>query len=479
MAVTRRRDLTEAEEQAFSRMLRVIRTKMSRNRLRTQYHDSKKTLDKIGFSIPPHMRDFQTVIGWAEKTVSVPARRIKPEGFALAGRTSGLLTEAASVVEAVHAYNTEKMAIRSSLQHSVSFVFTTPGDEDLGEPEVVITARTALEATAEVDPRSGKVTAALEVTGTNEFLLYLPGKVLKIELGNYAYIVSRESTYAHNRVMCVPYIWGQTLERPFGYSRITRPLMGFIDSGVRTMLRQETNAEFYGAPQRALLGAEEEHFTNEKGERITPLDALIGGVWGLPYTRDEETGDLLKPTLQQLQQATFTPHGEMLRGTAMQVSGETSIPVNYLGVIHDNPASADAIRATEADLISVVEDALPSLANSRVELLRNVVAVQQGKWTPAMETELKSVTAYFRDPGTITKSEQADSAVKYASVFPTGDPEVAMELYGLSRQQIQRNLAYMKKQQAQQTLTAMLGSPTQVPPTGEKPALESTVAEDA
>lgn len=472
MAVNTNRDLRPDEEQTFNRMLHTIRAKARRNKLRTSYHDSKKTLDKIGFSIPPHMQDFQTVIGWAEKAVSVPARRIKPEGFTIPGRTSNLLNEAASVLEENHVANIERMAIRSSLQHSVAFVFTTKGDVAAGEPEVIVSARTALEATAEADPRSGKIVAALEITGSNEFLMYFPGKVLKIELGSYSYIVTREYTTPERRVMCQPYIWGQTLERPFGYSRISRPLMGYIDGGVRTMLRQETNAEFYGAPQRALLGAEEEHFTNSKGERITPLDALIGGVWALPYTRDEETGDLVKPTLQQLQQATFAPHGEMLRGIAMQVSSETSIPVNYLGVIHDNPASADAIRATESDLISVVEDALPGYATARVDLLRNVASVQQGEWTDAMETELKQATAYFRDPGTVTKSEQADSAVKYVTAFPNGDPEVAMELYGLSRQQIQRNLAYMRKQQAQQALTALLGNPTQTEPAGTQPALE-------
>jgi hypothetical protein len=468
-----RRDLLPVEGDTFSRMLSTIRAKARRNKLRTSYHDSKKTLDKIGFSIPPHMQDFQTVIGWADKAVSVPSRRIRPEGFTLPGRSSGLLQEAAAIMEANHAATVERMAIRSSLQHSVAFVFTTKGEPDLDEPEVVITARTALEATAEIDPRSGKVTAALEIIGTSEFLMYLPGKVMKIELGNYAYQVTREYTTPTRRVMCQPYVWGKTLERPFGYSRISRPLMGYIDGGVRTMLRQEVNAEFYGAPQRALLGAEKEHFIDENGKRISPLDALIGGVWALPYTRDDETGDLLKPTLQQLTQASFQPHGEMLRLIASQVSSETSIPVSYLGVIHDNPASADAIRATEADLISVVEDELPAIADSRCELLRNVASVQQGEWTPAMDKELKGLTSYFRDPGTITKAEQADATVKYVTAFPNGDPEVAMELYGLTRQQIARNMAHMKKMNAQQSLTALLGNPTQTEPTGERPALEA------
>lgn len=451
------RPLSEDEALVFSRMRGTVFAKARRNRLRSDYFDAKKKLDKIGFSIPPHMHDFQVAIGWASKAVKVPARRVRPDGFTL-GRESGLLAKVEEVFADNYFAAVERMAVEASLQHSVSFVFVTPGDTDEGEPGVIVTARTALEATAEVDDRTNRVQRALEVVSRKKNLLYLKGLTLRLELLEGKWFVTREYKGVGNRVTCTPYVWGRSLDRPFGYSRISRPLMGYIDSGVRTMLRQETNAEFYSSPQRALLGAEEEHFTDAKGNRVSPLDALIGGVWALPNTRDEETGDLVTPKLQQLSQATMQPHGDMLRTIGLMVSSETSIPVGYLGIIHDNPSSADAIRASEADLISVVEAELPSIGASRVDLARNVAAVVEGAWTPGMEAELSGLQAHFQDPGTPSKAAQADAALKYTQTFPEGDPEVAMELYGLTRLQIERNLAYQRRSSAGDSLAALLGA---------------------
>lgn len=463
MAQNTNRRMTDEESKVFHRLLQTIRVKCNRNTLRTSYRDSKKRLEKVGFSIPPHMHDFQSVLGWADKAVKTPARRIKPDGFTLP-RASTLLEQIEETMASQHIANVERMAVEASLLHSVSFVFTSTGDVAAGEPKAIVVARTALEATCEVDPRTFKTTFALEVVGFKKYNLYLPGKVLTLELENGEYRVKRIANGIPRRVMCTPYIWGRSLERTFGYSRVTRPLMGYIDAGVRTMLRQEVNAEFYGAPQRALLGAEREHFENSKGERIDPLEALIGGIWALPSTRDEETGDLVKPTLEQFAQATFTPHSEMLKSIALQVSSETSIPVGYLGVIHDNPTSADAIRASEADLISVVEAELPSYGAARVDVAYNVAAVLNDGWTDAMERDLRGLQSHFRDPGTSTKAEQADAGLKYVQTFPEGDPEVAMERYGLTKLEIDRNLAYMKKQRATQSTADLLLAVQPAPP---------------
>ena len=91
------RELTEEESKAFSRMLQTIRTKRQRNMLRSAYNDSKKRLDKMGFSIPPHMRDFESALGWPNKAVKVPARRWKPEDFT-STRTSELIDDVREIM---------------------------------------------------------------------------------------------------------------------------------------------------------------------------------------------------------------------------------------------------------------------------------------------------------------------------------------------------------------------------------------------
>lgn len=470
------RDLNKEQNATFQRLLQTIRTKERRNKLRLEYLEQKKRLDNIGFSIPPHMQDFAAVLGWANKAVTVPARRVRPEGFHLA-RPSELLSRVEEIMAEEYVASLENQTVEAAGALSVGFMFVSPGDIAAGEPEVIFSARTATEATCEVDYRTNKTTAALEVLSRREFLLYLPGETFRIELDQGIYKATARYAGIAGRVMCTPYVWRRTLTRGFGYSRISRALMDFTDMGVRTMLRQEVNAEFYGAPQRVLLGAEESHFRNSKGERISPLQALIGGVWALPDTRDDETGDLVRPKLEQLQQATMQPHGEMLRDIAMQVSSETSIPVNYLGIIHDNPSSADAIRASESDLVSVVEAELPSIGAARTNVARDVAAILEGQWTVGMERELRGLKSYFRDPGISTKSEQADAGLKYTQTFPLGDPEVAMERYGLTRPEIERNLKYMKQQAAVQTvMEALRAQPQQVAAgASRQPAIQGTV----
>lgn len=454
-----RRKLSDIEAKAFNRMLKNLRRKSMRNHLRTKYVDDKKRLDKIGFSVPPRMVDFQTPIGWARKSIITPASRIRPDGFTLP-RPSSLLDEIHSVFDGTHYAAVERMAIEASLQHGVSFVFVTPGDPILGEPEVIVSARTALEGTADIDPRTNKVLSAMEFVSGAEYLLYLPGKTLSVEQLDREWTVTREHDGVAGFVPCVPYIWGWSLSRPMGRSRVTRPLMGYIDRGVRTMLRQEVTAEFFSAPQRTLLGAEEEHFTDPTtGKRVSPLDALIGGIWALPSVRDEETGDLVTPELQQLQQASMQPHSEMLRTIGLQVSSETTIPVGYLGIIHDQPSSADAILASESDMVSMVEyERDLSYGLSRTNLARAILAVMYGEISDAMAIELRGLRAHFANAGTPTKSARADAALKYSTTFPNGDPEVAMEEYGLSKSQIERNVAYAKRMAGGQQLETLLAA---------------------
>ena len=75
-----------------------------------------------------------------------------------------------------------------------------------------------------------------------------------------------------------------------------------------------------------------------------------------------------------------------------------------------------------------------------------------------MAAELRGLTANFADAGTPTRAARSDAALKYTTAFPNGDPEVAMEEYGLSKSQIERNLAYAKRAQASQRLDALVAA---------------------
>ncbi|RKW71757.1 phage portal protein [Galactobacter caseinivorans] len=458
MELLKPREMTPEEAAVFGKLWGQVVAHTRRNMLRSDYHNSKKRLERVGFSVPPHMVDFQTPIGWAEKTVTVPAARVRPDGYTSSVK-SGLSRELDEITGTDAHRALERQWTRSAMQHGVSFAFVTPNDDPEGEP--IRTLRPASKATATVDPRTGEVTAALEMVSTTQTLMYLPGLTLRVERVRGPWMVLDEYVGIKDLVPCSVLPWDASLERPMGRSRITRPLMGFIDNGVRTMLRQEVQAEFFSAPQRSLLGAQPEHFQDDQGNKIDPLKALIGGIWALPDVFDEDEQKLVRPAIQQLQQASMQPHSDMLRTIAAMVSSETTMPLAYLGVVHDNPSSADAILASESDMVAMIENELPSIGAARVDYARKILAVKHGELTPAMSKDLTSLRAGFRDPGTPTLAARADAGQKYVSTFPDGDPEVAMEVYGLRPDQIERNLAHARKVDASSAIDALLAATTQ------------------
>ena len=450
------RELDASEQSVFEAMLRTIRQRMSRNGLRRNLHDSKRRLDRVGFSVPPHMIDFQTPLGWAEKTVSVPASRIRPEGFRLSNDGSEL-DEISEIFDGRYVSRLLRGAIKSSLKYGTAFVFTALGDTDAGDPEVIVTVRSAFQATCIQDPRTGTVTAAIEVIDGSSVNLHVPGWILAVDRIDGRWMVVDEARQGHDVVGCEPFVWDWDIDRPFGRSRITRPLIGSIERGVRTLLRMEVTAEFFSAPQRALLGASEEHFTDEDGKRIDLWKAITGGVWALPDVYDDDEGKLVRAQLQQMQQASMQPHSDMFKSIGLQVSSETSMPMSYLGIQENQPASADAIRAAEADMISLIEYQIElSYESAMLNLARKVLAIKRGTLFANVERDTRGLSVRFADPGTPTVSARADAALKYTQAFPNGDPELAMELYGLSDDQIKRNTEHMRRSQSSALVDRLL-----------------------
>lgn len=461
--------LPDAEQGILARLLGQIGRYRNRNQLRADYVDSARRLRQVGFSVPDHMVDFQTPIGWPEKAVKVPASRIRPNGFTVRAESS-LMDDIGAVFEDNSVASLERMAIESSLEAGCAFLFLFKGDPSLGDPEVVAAARTALEATCDIDPLTGRVKAALELIDKASVKLYLPGVTWNLTKGASGWEVDSREAMGHLLVPCVPYVWGRSLRNPLGRSRVTRPLMGYTDMGVRTLLRMEVSAEFFSAPQRALLGADPSHFVDADGQRRDPLSAMTGGVWGLPDIYDEDEGKNIRAQLVQLQQASMQPHGDMIKTIGLMVSSETSMPVHYLGIVQDNPSSADAIRAAESDMVAVVEyERDISYKPARERLARLALAVMHGEFTDSMASSLRGLSAQFLDAGTPTLAARADAVVKFRAAFPEAPVEMVGREYGMAEDEVDLLKAAARRSQVSgflQDVTAKVAAGQPVAPTG-------------
>ena len=124
------------------------------------------------------------------------------------------------------------------------------------------------------------------------------------------------------------------------------------------------------------------------------------------------------------------PHSEMLRTIGLMVSSELSIPVSYLGIIHDNPASADAIMAGEARLVKRAERRQVAFGRAWHEVGRLSLLVRDGFFPDDYDT---AVTTSWRDANTPTQAASADAAVKLigAGVLPA-DSTITYDRIGLT-----------------------------------------------
>lgn len=409
--------LTDDEAQIFGALRRRISQNSGRNLLRRNYHEGENLLVNLGFSIPEGMETFQSVLGWPRKAVSVFASRLQPAGYS--GRDNSSLSDDLEQVLSDSMFDMlERLAIEAACRFGVSFVFTTRGETSLGEPEVVVSVRSARSATADIDFRSWRVRSALENTGNNTWNLYLPGRVLMLARQSGRWVKETVST-GTGRVQCAPYIHGAIVGKEMGQSRITRPLMGSTDAGVRTLLRQEVSAEFYSAPRQALLGADESMFLDKDGKFKTGWLAILGGIWGIPDPEgeDDEPDPDLRPEFKTFPQMSMQPFTDQFRMIAQQVSGETSIPPSYLGVVSDsNPSSAQAIFANEIDLINEVKAQWPSLNIGRTILARNVLSLlRSDRLSPAENRAMRGLKGRWVDPRTRSVQEQSQFVAQQIS----------------------------------------------------------------
>ena len=448
-------DMTAAETDVYARLLRQLRVAAVGNKRRTNLFLARERLDEVGFSVPESMREFAAVVGWPEKAVTAPARRIRPGRFTVPG-DRGVEDELNTLMEAETVRLVERMAIDKSVLHGPAFVFVTRGDTAAGEDDVIVSARDATEASALVDRRTLRTTAALELVDPTTEVLYLPGQTLVLDLTGGRRVVADRVRGIPGIVPCVPYVWGRSLDRLFGRSRLTRPVMDLSGMAVRTLLRAEVTAEHFSRPQRVLEGARDEAFRDAKGNPIPSFKLETGSIWGIPDFYDEETGEWQRANLKQLSGASQQPHMEHLRTITMMMASESAIPLHQLGVVTENPPSAEAIRATESELVGVVQSELPNYAQARRQVARLAMFTRHGYGT-ALSRAMEGTRAAFLNPGTVTPAAAADLAQKFIAQYPElKDEPVVLEMWGFDESQLERLTSAVQRNRGSSMLERVL-----------------------
>lgn len=419
------------EARSLARRLSVV---LPRNKERTLWYEAKHAVQHLGIAVPKQLESVAPVVGWPARAVDDLSERCVLDGMVAAGDAwESLALDDVWADNRMPLLSTQVQT--SAFKYSVTFVAPILGGD--GETPVMVRAYSATTSTGRWSATHGRLESFFTVTGKDllgavtGFILVTDEAHLICDLIDGKWVVDRR-THPAGRCPVSVIVHNPSVENAYGTSRITRPVMSIAQRAVRSLLRMEVTAEFYSSPQRAVLGADESDFVDaETGQMKTGWEVTIGKL--LALGRDEE-GNL--PTVQQFQQASMQPHVDMVRSDAAMFSGETGIPVDTLGIIHDNPSSAEGVNARYQKLNAAAEKANLSFGDGWADVMRLAVILRDGDARAA--DDLRGLTANYRPPHTPSIGEASNAMVQQISAVPwIGETTVALRRLGYSASEIQ------------------------------------------
>ena len=299
---------------------------------------------------------------------------------------------------------------RDSLAISRSYVLVGEGDTDMP----LITAQSAFDAIHEDDPRTHNVRYGLtqwtEEDGSRWINVFHPdGRVTWVKKPKSNQWTAdgkpEENTFGLPRLVPLindPRILGRQVanrsDQRLGRS-VFHDLLGPTEALNKILTDMMVSAEFHAMPRRWATGLAEDDFVGENGEALSTFEMIAGRIWGVS-NKEAKFGQFPEANLDN-----FHSTAKLLVQFAFMMLG---LPAHYLPFVGDNPASADAIRSSESQLVKRAERK-QSVLSTRWERVQRLVLLTQGK---ADTDNVRQIETMWGDPATPTFAQKADGTVK-------------------------------------------------------------------
>lgn len=408
---------------AVKQMLSQLQAVNASNRIFEAYYEGERRAKSLGISIPPKMAFLRTALGWPATIVDSLEERLDFTGWHSPNDPAGLAQVYAENDLAVES----GMVHLDALIHGVGFALVHEGG-DSDNTDIVISAQSPKGATGIYNPRTRRLDYGLVRQDDNTLIIFTPKEMITLlsagDSSAGVYKVADRRVHRFGQVPLVAFPNRRRSGRIWGRSEITRPIRSLTDMAVRTALGAEVSREFYSAPQRWIMGADQTAFTNANGSVATGWEAVLGRV--LVLGRDQDGN---APTVGQFSASSPQPYIDQLRALSQLAAAEGAIPAHYLGFVTDNPASADSIRATEARLVKHAERRQVAFG-AKWRQVADLIGAVRGK-------DMGGVLAKWVDASTPTKAATTDAVTKLiaAGALPATST-VTYELLGFAPDQI-------------------------------------------
>jgi hypothetical protein len=414
--------LADDELGTFMQLGAQIVNKAPKNARKRGLYDLRHAFKHIGIAVPPQFQGIEAVMGWPAMAVDVLNEGIRAEGLVVpTGEDLGL----------DEMWTDNHLTAESTIAHADTFIYgpafaVLSAGRTVHEPEVLVTVESPLTTSALWDRRARRVSAGLmldtdDCSVVQSATLLLPN--VNVTLGDRSgkLVVLDRKEHNLDRVLMEPLTNNPRTDRRWGRSEINRAVIAFTAAATRTMLGAELAREFFGSPQRTIMGADEDTFTRPDGSKVSPWEAYLGRF--LALARDED-GNL--PQVSSLAAASPQPYFDQIKLYAQMLAGETAIPAPYLGFVTDNPSSAEAIHAMEARIVARRRNRALGFGSTWANVGRTALLIRDGSAPPVART----IRTEFAEFGTPTPAATTDAVVKkvQTGILPADSAIVLREL---------------------------------------------------
>ena len=432
--------ITDQEREQLAKLVDVFNAHAGKNAQKNKFYEGHVTLQEVNLGIALPDTFMNLVIGceWGAKAVDVLASRSLFDGFV--GRNGEDAETMQRILDDNRLLSEYAKACKDELKYGCTFATLS------ADPEIGCRIRFHSPATAAAlwDGEAGRIGCGMSILDTvkDDSLMstYRPSTI-RFDTSEDVLILRRNGSvwsverhpHRMGRPLMEPMIWNATPAKPFGRSRLKKPIRELIKGYVRTIANATIGLEFATSPQKYLLGVTDEQYDAVVSNKFRQY---VGSI--LAATTNPETGN--DPKFGQLQQGNISPHVEMIRLLSTQFSAATGLSVTDTGVVNDaNPTSSDAITAQTQTLVLMAEqlnngngDSLRTIARMAQAIVRNV------SMDDLTEDEL-NVMAHFKNPAMPSVSMTADAAVKIAAAREGfANTDTFLEMIGFDQADIRR-----------------------------------------
>ena len=426
--------LTQEEQKQLQDLAAAYNYHQSRNATKDKYYEGHISLRDVnlGIALPQGLRNLEVGCSWGQKAVDVLAARSMFDGFV---GTGGSLDGLAKLVADNRLVAEYAKACRDELKYGCVFA-TLSADADIG---------------CRVRSHSPAMASAhFEDVWRPTLVYFYTDTDLIVLRGNGSFWTAERKPHPMGRPLMEPLIWNATNSKPFGRSRLKRPIRALIDDYVRTAANATIALEFDTTPQKYILGVTDEQYDAIVSNKFK---TYIGSI--IAATSNPETGE--NPVLGQLAQGSLTPHVEKMRMTATQFAAATGLTVTDVGVVNDaNPTSSDAILAQSQTLVLLAQQLNTGNGDALCTIARMAQAVARECSLADLTEEETGIVAHFKNPAMPSVAVTADAAIKIASSRQEfAGTDTFLEMIGFDQADIRRIKAQEQRQRGQKLLMEM------------------------